>query len=30
MSDNTVQFQNTLTRPVEISGIGVHSVGMLG
>ena len=25
MSDNTVQFQNTLTRPVEISGIGVHS-----
>ena len=25
MSDNTIQFQNTLTRPVEISGIGVHS-----
>ena len=25
MSNNTVLFQNTLARPVEISGIGVHS-----
>ena len=25
MSNSTVQFQNTLARPVEISGIGVHS-----
>ena len=25
MSNNAVQFQNTLARPVEISGIGVHS-----
>ena len=25
MTMSTVQFQNTLARPVEISGIGVHS-----
>lgn len=25
MSNSTVQFQNTLARPVDISGIGVHS-----
>ena len=25
MSDSNIQFQNTLARPVEINGIGVHS-----
>ena len=25
MSNRTAQFQSTLARPVEISGIGVHS-----
>ena len=25
MTSSTVQFQNTLARPIEIGGIGVHS-----